>query len=221
MFAPSSNFVIHSLRPGYRNRVSMRRSSSHQDVPDRLATRRLILRPLNRTDASPYSRMFADRRLWKFIQPYYWQEGARTRARSWRRLNRAGEAYHFVIRTREENDFVGEIALHHLDWDWRCAELSYRIVRSQWGKGFATESADRLCHWAFQTLRLHRLEATTTEGNHASEAVLRKLGFRLEGRRAERDRTGKNWVAAHEFGLLKRYYRGRNRHKKGGIQSSR
>ncbi len=185
------------------------RRRSHPDVPDHLATARLILRPLNRTDASAYARMFADQQLWTFIPPAYWREGARSRARSWRRLSRSGEAYHFVIRTREENDFVGEIALHHLDWDWPCAELSYRIVRSQSGKGFATESANRLCHWAFQTLRLHRLEATTTEGNHASEAVLRKLGFRLEGSRLERDRIGKTWVAAHEYGLLKPYFRRR------------
>lgn len=180
---------------------------AHPDVPERLATRRLVLRPLKRTDEKPYSQMFADRRLWTFIQPYYWQAGARSRARSWRRLNRSGEAYHFVIRTREENDFVGEIALHHIDWDWPCAELSYRIVRLQWGKGFATEAADRLCRWGFQTLRLHRVEAMVTEGNHASEAVLKKLSFRLEGIRPERDRVGKRWVALHEFGLLKPNYR--------------
>ncbi len=186
------------------------RRRRHPDVPDYLATSRLILRPLNRMDASPYAQMFADRRLWTFIQPVYWRPGARSRARSWRRLSRSGEAYHFVIRTREEDDFVGEIALHHIDWDWPCAELSYRIVRSQSGKGFATESADRLCSWAFQTLRLHRLEAMVTEGNHASEAVLRKLGFRLEGTRPERDRIGKKWVALHEFGLLKPYYRRRD-----------
>ncbi len=45
-----------------------------------------------------------------------------------------------------------------------------------------------------------------TEGNHASEAVLMKLGFRLEGTRAERDRVGKKWVDLHEYGLLKSYY---------------
>jgi len=46
-----------------------------------------------------------------------------------------------------------------------------------------------------------------TEGNHASEAVLKKLGFSLEGTRPERDRVGKRWVALHEFGLLKPDYR--------------
>jgi [ribosomal protein S5]-alanine N-acetyltransferase len=115
-----------------------------------------------------------------------------------------------VIRTREENDFVGEIALHHVDWERRIAELSYRIVRSHWGKGFATESADRLCHWAFETLRLRRLEAMTIDGNDASESVLTKLGFRLEGTLRERDLVGKTWLDAHEFGLLKQDYRRRD-----------
>ena len=182
----------------------------HRGVPDNLTTGRLILRPLKRMDKGDYAQMFADQRIWTFIPPPYWKAGAQSRARAWRRLNRAGEAYHFVIRTREEDDFVGEIALHHVDMERRMAELSYRIVRSQWGKGFATESADRLCHWAFETLRLRRLEAMTIDGNNASEAVLTKLGFRLEGSLRERDLVGKTWLDAHEFGLLKPDYRRRD-----------
>ena len=186
------------------------RRRSHPRIPDRLATPRLILRPLDRTDRADYARMFADRRMWTFVFPTYWQQGARRQTRSWRRAIRSGRAYHFVIRTRDENEFVGEIALHHIDWDARHAEIGYHILRSQWGKGFATESSARLCRWAFRDLRLHRLEAETTEGNHASEAVLRKLGFRLEGRRPERNPTGKTWRASHEFGLLKQHYRRRS-----------
>ena len=162
---------------------------SHPRAPDHLLTRRLFLRPLNRTDVGPYGRMFADRRVWTFIPPPYWKAGAQSRARSWRRLSRNGEAFHFVIRTRDKNDFVGEIALHHVDWERRLAEL---------------------CHYAFQTLKLRRLEAITIDGNHASEAVLTKLGFRLEGSLRERDLVGKTWLAAHEFGLLRPEYRRRN-----------
>ena len=185
------------------------RRRGHPKIPDQLATGRLILRPLRETDKGPYARMFADRRMWTFIAPTYWQAGPRNRIQAWRRAIRSGRAYHFVIRTRAENKFVGEIALHHLDWDDRHSEIGYHIVRSQWGKGFATESADRLCQWAFQTLRLRRLEGETTEGNRASDAVLKKLGFHLEGRRPGRNRIGKGWRTSLEHGLLKSNYRRR------------
>ena len=180
----------------------------HPKIPDQLKTKRLILRPQNRTDKGPYARMFADRRMWTF-EPSYWQAGPRKRIKGWRGAIRSGKAYHFVVRTRDQNEFVGEIALHHLDWDNRHGEIGYHIVRSHWGKGIATESSDRLCRWAFQTLRMHRLEAETTEGNHASEAVLKKLGFRLEGRRPDRHKIGKRWPASIEYGLLRSNYRKR------------
>lgn len=178
-------------------------------IPDQLATSRLILRPLDRTDTRPYARMFADRRMWTF-EPAYWKEGPRSSTRAWRRSIRSGKAYLFVIRTRDENKFVGEIALHHLDWDNRHGEIGFHIVSSKWGKGFATESANRLCDWAFRGLRLHRLEAETTEGNLASDAVLKKLGFRLEGRRPERNRIGKTWRTVHQYGLFKPRFRSRS-----------
>ena len=179
------------------------------DPPERLETGRLILRPLDRTDTHPYARMLADRRVWTFIPPVYWRAGPRNRIRTWRSRIRAGQAYHFVIRTRDDNKFVGEIALHHLDWENKNGEIGYHLVRQHWGKGFATESAQRICDWAFRELRLHRLEAETTEGNRASDGVLKKLGFHLEGRRPEQVWIGGKWRASLEYGLLKAHFRGR------------
>ncbi len=181
------------------------RKRSHPDAPDQLVTSRLILRPFDRTDAKPHARMFADRRMWTF-EPAYWKGGPRGSIRAWRRSMRSKKAYHFVIRMRDKSKFVGEIALHHLDWDNRHGEIGFHIVSSQWGKGIATESAYRLCDWAFRDLRLHRLEAETTEGNLASDAVLKKLGFSLEGRRPKRNQIGKKWCAAHQYGLLKSHF---------------
>ena len=179
----------------------------HPSIPDKgIVTSRLILRPLDRGDARAYGRMIADRRMWTFLTPAYWRRGPRYRIRRWRQLIRSQEAYHFIIRTRDENEFVGEIALHSVNWPNRHAELGYHIVRSQWGKGYATESSERLCRWAFGTAGLRRLEAETAQGNTSSENVLRKLGFRREGHRLERSRIGTRWVSANEYGLLKRQF---------------
>lgn len=153
--------------------------------------------------------MYRDRRMWSFLPAGVWEKGGRKSIRAWRRRNRARQAYHLIIRTRRGDVFVGEIAVHHLDWDSRTAELGYHIERSQWGKGYATEAAAALTHWCFEHARLHRLDAVVSEGNAASVRVLRKLGFKKEGRRPERARLGRRWVAELEYGLLATDFRNR------------
>jgi len=47
-------------------------------------------------------------------------------------------------------------------------------------QGYATEAAQAMIDDAFMRLRLKRIIATTEYDNHASQAVMRKLGMRLE-----------------------------------------
>jgi RimJ/RimL family protein N-acetyltransferase len=48
------------------------------------------------------------------------------------------------------------------------------------GNGYATEAARALIEWAFANLELVRIVATTRHDNPASQAVMRRLGMRLE-----------------------------------------
>jgi len=61
------------------------------------------------------------------------------------------------------------------------AYLSYDLAREFWGQGFATEALKPVVNFAFATLELNRLSATTTPDNTASMRVLKKLGFQEEG----------------------------------------
>lgn len=47
-------------------------------------------------------------------------------------------------------------------------------------QGYATEAARAMLHYAWETLQLRRVVATTTYDNEASIGVMRKLGMRLE-----------------------------------------
>lgn len=155
--------------------------------------------------------MYLDRNMWSFLPASVWKKGGRKSIQAWRRRNRTKQSYHLVIRTRRDNVFVGEIAVHHLDWHSRNGELGYHIERSQWGHGYATEAAAVLARWCFEQAGLHRLDAVVSEGNAGSVRVLRKLGFRREGRRPERARLGVRWVAEPEYGLLSTDFRRRGR----------
>jgi RimJ/RimL family protein N-acetyltransferase len=47
-------------------------------------------------------------------------------------------------------------------------------------RGYATEAARALIEFAFTTMNLRRIIATTEYENHASQAVMRRLGMRIE-----------------------------------------
>lgn len=145
--------------------------------------------------------------MWSLVATGVWKKGGRKSSQAWRKRNRAKQAYHFIIRTRRDNVFVGEVAIHSISWGSRHGELGYNIARSQWGHGYASEAGAALVRWSFDRAGFHRLDAETSEGNAASVRVLRKLGFRKEGRRPERSRLETRWVAELEYGLLSTDYR--------------
>ncbi len=59
-------------------------------------------------------------------------------------------------------------------------ELGYRLARSYWGRGLATEAAKAAMRYSFETQKLSRLVAMIDPENLASITVVRKCGFRYE-----------------------------------------
>jgi RimJ/RimL family protein N-acetyltransferase len=57
--------------------------------------------------------------------------------------------------------------------------LGYRLRRSVWGRGYATEGAVALIYKGFSELGLRRVYATTYEFNLASRRVMEKVGLSL------------------------------------------
>ncbi|GFP55375.1 hypothetical protein ACSS6W_009313 [Trichoderma asperelloides] len=87
--------------------------------------------------------------------------------------------------TSDEPLFIGGAGLESKgDVYYRTWELGYWFTPSAWGHGYATEFAKALVPWAFETWpQLNRIEAMAYARNKASQNVLRKCGFTLEGLR--------------------------------------
>jgi [ribosomal protein S5]-alanine N-acetyltransferase len=64
---------------------------------------------------------------------------------------------------------------------FQCGSLSYAAFAPTAGKGYMTEGLGLAVRYAFEQLRLHRLEANIQPANHASINLVRRLGFRREG----------------------------------------
>lgn len=60
-------------------------------------------------------------------------------------------------------------------------ELGYAFKPAFWGKGLATEAARAIADWFFATTDHDHLVGFTHPANHASQAVLKKIGMRFVG----------------------------------------
>ena len=59
-------------------------------------------------------------------------------------------------------------------------EIGYRLARSAWGQGYATEAASAVRGYAFTSLGIRRLIALIDPANVASIRVAEKIGMRYE-----------------------------------------
>lgn len=94
----------------------------------------------------------------------------------------AGIGLHWKIARRDDPaGLIGTCGI--LTWQpWtRRAVVGYDVARPHWGQGYAGEALGAVLAWGFAHLGVARFEARVAPDNPASERVLARLGFRLEG----------------------------------------
>ncbi len=93
----------------------------------------------------------------------------------------AGTDLHTVIAEARGDDVFGTISLHEINrYAGRCV-AGYLIGPWARGRGIATRSLRLLCRFAFDDLRLERVEVTIEPENAASCATAESVGFVQEG----------------------------------------
>ena len=95
---------------------------------------------------------------------------------------------HFTlaIEMRNEGNFIGLFGLNLARPKYRAAEIWYKLLPSNWGKGYGTEAARCVINHCFTELNLHRVEAGVAVDNLASIRVLEKSGMIREGRKRKK-----------------------------------
>jgi len=91
---------------------------------------------------------------------------------------------YFAVDLLENNEFIGFIGLLYQDYDadfTPCVDIGWRLKKSSWGHGYATEGANACLEFGFKVLALKKVYSTTPAINVKSEHVMLKIGMQKVG----------------------------------------
>jgi RimJ/RimL family protein N-acetyltransferase len=80
-----------------------------------------------------------------------------------------------------EGAYIGQITLKCKDFTAKKYELTYWISTDYTGQGYMTEAVISLEAVAFEDCKVNKIEIVADTGNIASNKVIQKLGYTLEG----------------------------------------
>ncbi|WP_041075644.1 GNAT family N-acetyltransferase [Thermotoga caldifontis] len=102
-----------------------------------------------------------------------------------------------------ENDQPVGFVSFDVRWINRNAYITYYLVPEKRGKGLGKAMVLEAVRFAFDTLNMNRITAEVYDYNDASIALLRSIGFELEGvMRKAKYHTGR-YHDIHIYGLLR------------------
>jgi len=88
---------------------------------------------------------------------------------------------YFAVDKLENKEFIGFIGISEQNYksDFTpCVDIGWRLAQKEWGKGYATEGAQKCLDYAFNDIKLKTIKAICPIINDKSEAVMKKLGMK-------------------------------------------
>ncbi|MES2341025.1 MAG: GNAT family N-acetyltransferase [Pseudomonadota bacterium] len=146
-----------------------------------LETPRLVLRPRGLEHLEACLAINSDPEVMRHLGPVW--PPAQQRAHLTRQFSTdwgPGLGYWAIFRRATPEEMLGWVGLVPLEGTDEI-QIGYRLKRSAWGDGIATEAGARLVAHGLETLGLPSLVAWTHPENRGSKGVLAKLGFEPAG----------------------------------------
>lgn len=147
-----------------------------------LRTERLILRPWQDDDLEPFAALNSDPEVMEYFPSLLSRAQSDAMAE---RIRTHFERHGFglwAVEVPGVAPFIGFTGLHRPSF-MPGVEVGWRLARSHWGAGYATEAARASLAWGFAQLDLPEIIAMVVPDNHRSQRVMAKLGM-------QRDPTG-------------------------------
>jgi RimJ/RimL family protein N-acetyltransferase len=181
------------------------------NAPPRLQTERLLLRPITMADRDAFFDIHSDAETLKYWsgEPISERSEADSLVKREIEMSLQEKCLNWAVALPDSNLLIGKFVLFTFSEQNRRAEVGYILDRRHWGLGYMSEVMSCVLDYAFNVLKLHRLEADTDPDNVASLALLEKFGFSREGLFRQRWYINGQWLDSVMLGLLKQDYQNR------------
>ena len=129
----------------------------------------------NREHLQPWSPGWPD----NFFSEEFWREQVEQREQE---LRAGLGARMFVFKLSEPARVIGNVSLTQVvRGPLQQCVLGYALAAGEQGHGYMLEAVQGAVRYAFDDLRLHRVEASHMPRNERSASLLKKAGFEAEG----------------------------------------
>jgi RimJ/RimL family protein N-acetyltransferase len=88
---------------------------------------------------------------------------------------------YFAIDLLEDDTFIGFIGLSEQNYEadfTPCIDIGWRLTKTAWNKGYATEGAKRCLEFGLEKLGIDKIYSIAPVINTKSEKVMKKIGMR-------------------------------------------
>ncbi|HPN84399.1 MAG TPA: GNAT family N-acetyltransferase [Victivallales bacterium] len=150
-----------------------------------IKTKRLTIRDIEVSDISDeYIAWLNNPEVNKFLEVRFSQQNRQTVENYIRsKLSDTKASKHFGVYDKGGKRLVGTVTLPSIKWKHLSSDISFVIGHPEaQGKGYATEAVHGVIYYCFKCCGLVKLWAGYYDGHEGSAKVLRKNGFREEGR---------------------------------------
>lgn len=115
--------------------------------------------------------------------------------------DRSKSEYRWMVEA--DGEVVGTVAATNTSWGSGYAEIAFMLSEAVHGRGVGTRAVALLLRTLFEETELYRVFATISADNVASQRLVERLGFRLEGVLRQHYVIGGRRVDQMIFGLLR------------------
>jgi RimJ/RimL family protein N-acetyltransferase len=146
-----------------------------------LETPRLRLRQWRASDRAPFAAMNGDPAVMKFFASIQSSEASNSSIDGWQSQFAERGWSNWAVELRSSGAFIGFVGLsvpRRLLPCSPCVEVGWRLARSHWGQGYATEGARAALRVGFGRLALAEIVSFTSVLNLPSRAVMERIGMR-------------------------------------------
>lgn len=138
---------------------------------------RVLVRPFRLGDVPAVLRYASDPQVTRHLPWEAYDDPATAETFIVSTLRGGGRWFARAIELRESAEVVGGVDLRLVSPEDRVGEIGYALAREFWGRGYASEAAELMIGFGFETVGLDSVQALCARGNQRSIRTLIGLGM--------------------------------------------